>query len=71
MTGRCVSLPGSRSVPEPHGCLLPAVEPCRRALSPLPGRGGAFYPCLTNRLQPASDPVREGRQTAAVVPASR
>lgn len=35
-----VGLPGSASILESLGNLLPAEEPCRRALSPELGRGG-------------------------------
>lgn len=42
MTGRCVSLPGSRSVPEPHGCLLLPTGNLAAALSP-PNSGAAAF----------------------------
>tara|TARA_R110000868_G_scaffold411706_1_gene707785 strand:- start:19623 stop:20087 length:465 start_codon:yes stop_codon:yes gene_type:complete len=62
-----VSIPGSQSALEtPVAASLDAAS----SLAGAPGgrvveRVGSdatasFYPCLTNRLQPASDPVREG-----------
>lgn len=42
---------------------LPAGDPCGCALSPKFGRSRISILPLTNRLQPASDPVREGAQS--------
>lgn len=59
-----VSIPGSQSVLEPPvaASLVAADLPTGQPGGDVLGRRHPFYPSLTNRLQPASDPVREGTQ---------
>lgn len=58
-----VSIPGSQSVLEPPCVVSSAGQPCGCALSPKFGRSRISILPLTNRLQPASDPVREGAKS--------
>lgn len=64
-----VSIPGSQTCFDTPGrselsprLTLAAGQPGGR-VERVGSATASFYPCLTNRLQPASDPVREGAQS--------